>query len=332
MYCKECGFQLSNDAKFCPNCGTKVELNGVGNIENNAEWGTIESENIDDKSSHYINESAQWNQTVHNDTERVRATNSKVEEDSIQAQYDKTPLSRDIKQQSEKLHVEILPKPRVAIIKRKRIRGSNIFVAYWGYGDDNTEYPNQWYEDSNHNRISNVYYRISSTILNDTVVVEQNGKFAFAQICDNKVERVTKFVFEKYGIEEIRPEGKYYVVYSAKEEVYCYMGNDLYKVVMREIQDSHPAKISFGTGVAIFAFGLFLSVLAVWLIGSLYGILSGLTWQESQNSDVSKEWIFVWLVLFIIIEVKGIKICREPDVIERYYIKGEKVNSTEFVN
>ena len=332
MYCKECGFQLSDDAKFCPNCGTKVELNGVGNIEKNAEWGTIESENVDDKSSHYINESAQWNQTVHDDTGRVRVTNSKVEKDSIKAHYDKTPLSGDTKQQSTKLHIETLPKPRVAIIKRKRIQDSNIFVAYWGYGDDNTEYPNQWYEDSNYNRISNVYYGVSSTILNNTVVIEQDGKFALARIYDNKVERVTKFVFEEYSIEEIRPEGECYVMYSTKEEAYGYFGNDLYKVIMKEVQDSRPAKISFATGVAIFGFGLFISVLAVCLLGSLYGILSGLTWQETQNSGVSTEWILVWLVLFIIVEVIGIKICREPDIIERYYIKSEKVNSTEFIN
>lgn len=59
MYCKECGFQLSDDAKFCPNCGTKVELNGVGNIEQKAVFGEIEKddESVDLKS---INKQAQW--------------------------------------------------------------------------------------------------------------------------------------------------------------------------------------------------------------------------------------------------------------------------------
>jgi len=44
MYCKECGFQLSDDTKFCPNCGTKVEMNGVGNIAKNAVWDSISAE------------------------------------------------------------------------------------------------------------------------------------------------------------------------------------------------------------------------------------------------------------------------------------------------
>ena len=59
MYCKECGFQLSDDAKFCPNCGTKVELNGVGNIEQKAVFGEIEKDDeaVDIKS---INKQAQW--------------------------------------------------------------------------------------------------------------------------------------------------------------------------------------------------------------------------------------------------------------------------------
>ena len=59
MYCKECGFKLSDDAKFCSNCGTKVELNGVGNIEQKAVFGEIEKDDeaVDIKS---INKQAQW--------------------------------------------------------------------------------------------------------------------------------------------------------------------------------------------------------------------------------------------------------------------------------
>ena len=29
MFCKNCGAQIADDAKFCPSCGTKVELNGT---------------------------------------------------------------------------------------------------------------------------------------------------------------------------------------------------------------------------------------------------------------------------------------------------------------
>lgn len=58
MYCKKCGFQLSSDARFCPNCGTKVELPGVGNIEQKAVFGKIEDDDTIDSES--INSQAQW--------------------------------------------------------------------------------------------------------------------------------------------------------------------------------------------------------------------------------------------------------------------------------
>lgn len=58
MYCKECGFQLSDDAKFCPSCGTKVELSGVGNIEQKAVFGSIEADETDDIES--IDKQAEW--------------------------------------------------------------------------------------------------------------------------------------------------------------------------------------------------------------------------------------------------------------------------------
>ena len=161
MYCKECGFQLSDDAKFCPNCGTKVELNGVSNIFKKTVWGTIESDN--DKSSHYISESVQWSQTAHTKTEKESTVNNKSKKKSIQQKNGKTSCNRDISLQSTKCHAEIPPKSRIKIIKRRRIPNSNIFVAYWGYSNDNRKYPNQWYEDSNHNRISDIYYSVSST-------------------------------------------------------------------------------------------------------------------------------------------------------------------------
>lgn len=59
MYCKECGFQLSDDAKFCPNCGTRVELSGVGNIERKAVFGKIE-EDSQNLVSESVEEKAEW--------------------------------------------------------------------------------------------------------------------------------------------------------------------------------------------------------------------------------------------------------------------------------
>ena len=58
MYCKECGFQLADDTKFCPNCGTKVELSGVGNIEQKAVFGCIETDETADVE--LIDKKAEW--------------------------------------------------------------------------------------------------------------------------------------------------------------------------------------------------------------------------------------------------------------------------------
>ena len=59
MYCKKCGFQLSDDAQFCPNCGTKVELNGIGNIKQKAVFGKIE-EDSQNMVSESVEEKAEW--------------------------------------------------------------------------------------------------------------------------------------------------------------------------------------------------------------------------------------------------------------------------------
>lgn len=58
MYCKKCGFQLTGDAAFCPNCGTKVEMNGVGDIEQKAVFGGIDDN--EDVDSRFIQNKATW--------------------------------------------------------------------------------------------------------------------------------------------------------------------------------------------------------------------------------------------------------------------------------
>lgn len=66
MYCKECGFQLSDEAKFCPNCGTKVAINGIDNIESNAVWGDIENEETEEVTLEQISSKAQWDGNTSN--------------------------------------------------------------------------------------------------------------------------------------------------------------------------------------------------------------------------------------------------------------------------
>lgn len=332
MYCKECGFQLSSDAKFCPHCGTKVEVNGIGNIEKNAVWGTICPDNIEnDKSSNYINDKAKWDQTIYPETNKKNIADNKDKKNSIIEQHEETYIKQNIQGQGETISVKTSLKPRTKIIKRKQIGNSNIFVAYWGYSDDNRKYPNQWYEDSNHNKLSDVYYKVSSTIQNNTVIVKQNGKYAFARINDNKFERVTNFVFEQYSIEEVLPEKtRYYVMYSSNEEAYCYDGHDLYKITIQEIKESRPKDV-FGTGFLIFFFSLIISTFIAWILGTLYLCLfEGLTWSEAQNSN-STGLLWVWPISFIIIFIVGIKIFIAPEIIGYYYNKGEKVTSSYFI-
>lgn len=38
MFCKECGYQLEPNTKYCPNCGTKVEFKGIGDVAGKAVW------------------------------------------------------------------------------------------------------------------------------------------------------------------------------------------------------------------------------------------------------------------------------------------------------
>lgn len=59
MYCKKCGFQLPNDAEYCLNCGAKVEVNGIGNIEQKAVFGGIDEDDEPDIDS--VKEKAHWN-------------------------------------------------------------------------------------------------------------------------------------------------------------------------------------------------------------------------------------------------------------------------------
>lgn len=44
MYCKECGKQIANDSKFCPYCGTKLDM--ISDFQNVASYDnkTLNSE------------------------------------------------------------------------------------------------------------------------------------------------------------------------------------------------------------------------------------------------------------------------------------------------
>ncbi len=151
MYCKECGFQLPNDSKFCPNCGTKVEVNGIGNIEKKAVWGTIESVDVQsDKSSNYIDEKVKHSQTSCN-----KSGNSTTHQSTRG-----TPVNEKKK-----------------IIKRKLTNIPNINVGYWGYYGENGEFSPQWYEDDAGNKLSGEYDRVSDKINYSCAIVYKDRQY-----------------------------------------------------------------------------------------------------------------------------------------------------------
>jgi len=47
MFCKKCGYELSNDCQFCPKCGCKVTIVVNADVDVNAEFSYCKTENTD---------------------------------------------------------------------------------------------------------------------------------------------------------------------------------------------------------------------------------------------------------------------------------------------
>ena len=179
MYCKECGFQLSEGTKYCPNCGTKVELSGMGNIEQNAVWGRIDDEDTAGDSNS-VAKKAHW-ENAHGGTEERRT------EQMVTTS-------------------EVFKIKRKKIIQSKRVRNAfcgnfsymdDIFISYYTYEDDTSfELPPKWYSDADGNRISDDYDDVSPIIINKTAtVVKREGKYACGKFVEEGLMVVTRFVF-----------------------------------------------------------------------------------------------------------------------------------------
>ena len=167
MYCKECGFQLSDDAKFCPNCGTKVELNGLGDIEQKAVFGDIEADDeqnaMDVKS---IAEKAQWQNTNVQTSQYKNVTKPKKKK----------------------------------IIRTKSTNSPDIFIKYYSYEDDTDSVLSpQWYTDEFGNSMSEKFDSCSDIIDYDlTFVRNKYDTFACCKLVDGQIKRLTPFCFRHY--------------------------------------------------------------------------------------------------------------------------------------
>lgn len=236
MYCKECGFQLSDDAKFCPNCGTKVELNGIGNIEKGAVWGTIESyhehHDIDLKS---ITDNAQWENTTNLINKYVKDNEGKK-----------------------------------LIIRTKATTNPNVFINYYCYNDSRDELSPKWYVNSTGQRLSDDFDEVESLIEDNLTFICKNGKWACAKLDKTYFKVLTPFVFEivhnnGYAFfEKAKGEwGKYLIGKIAKVK-YCEQScvltknMELYKI--HNIESSTICGIISIT-VLIFLCGMFISLL-----------------------------------------------------------------------
>lgn len=184
MYCKECGFQLSEGTKYCPNCGTKVELSGMGNIEQNAVWGNIDDEDTAGDSNS-VAKKAHW-ENGHGGAENVQ---EKTEE--------KKP--KQIKKKRKRKKIETYHTTSEHIY----VKGYAITV--WPDYDFKPSAP-EWYVDADGKRISDDYDEVSRDIINDTATIvyiqdeeSGNSRYACGKFENNKLKVITRPCFEGYS-------------------------------------------------------------------------------------------------------------------------------------
>lgn len=202
MYCKECGFQLSDDAKFCPNCGTKVEQNGIGNIKQKAVFGKIEkdaevnADSIDEK-AHWSNEQEQHKKAteVHKAVERKK------------------------------------------IIRTKATTSPNIYVSYYSFEDDKSSaFSPFWYVDSIGTPMSEYFDNLSLMIINNTTMVKKSeyhkwacGRFEYDGNRNLKLKITTKYLFDDFD-SCILEDGNQNFLLRYNRDVYGHDGKVLYKM------------------------------------------------------------------------------------------------------
>ncbi|MBO8440465.1 MAG: zinc ribbon domain-containing protein [bacterium] len=185
MYCKECGFQLSEGTKYCPNCGTKVELSGMGNIEQNAVWGKIDDEDTAGDSNS-VAKKAHW-ENGHGGTEERKS------EQTVKAPEVTVAQKKEIKKERKQV--------------RERVRNvscgnsdymDNIFVVHEEYYEDDRYIRSEsyWYVDATGKRISGFYDWVSSEIINGTAtIVKSHGKYSCGKFENNHLREITKTIF-----------------------------------------------------------------------------------------------------------------------------------------
>ena len=163
MYCKECGFQIPENTKYCPNCGTKVELNGIGNIEGNAVWGSIENEVIEEVTTEQIS-STKRNDIAQKDNKVVSYVKSSEE--------------------------------RKKIIRKCKTNINGVYHAYWSYEDDkDSKLSPQWYEDYGGRRISSEYDSCPEEFNYGLTFVFRNNERACCKLINGRITELTPFIF-----------------------------------------------------------------------------------------------------------------------------------------
>lgn len=292
MYCKECGFQLSDDAKFCPNCGTKVELNGVSDIKQKAVFGGIE----------------------------------KDDETNIDSVNEKANLEKN---QEQEVKVSKVPKTvkRTKIIRTDKTTSPNIFVNYYSYKDDKSSRLSfYWYADSNGTIMSEKFHNLSLTIINNATMVQdiyENWACARFEYDNNyrmKLKITTEYVFD-YVDTFTTGDGKDFFWLNYNNGIYGYDGDAFYKIKKRiDIRHFLEKWLIAFLVIAVIGIGIFL------LIGLISGLFGGLSLKESLDAPIDDAIGYTVMIIIGLISIIGASLYVVEDKSSyTYYELGDKL-------
>lgn len=267
MYCKECGFQLSRDAKFCPSCGTKVELNGIGDIKQKAVFGRIES---DDATN------------VDSEPKRTLLDNGQ---------------GHDNKVSEEPKKIE-----RKKIIRTDATTSPNVFVSYYSYEDDKSSVlSTYWYVDSKGLRVSENFENLSLTIINGITMVSKHGRkwacgrFEYDNNSKMRLIITTRYVFDDVNTWLSEEDGALRFLLHYNRNVYSYNGKRFYKMKEKGIlvRKVAPIAVSILVGVCVGA-------LVFSFINLIYNLLCGLNLKDAMNAPIGTGGVIVSIILILI--------------------------------